>query len=225
MRLSVIIPAINEAGDIGRTVTAARGAPDVEVILADGGSTDDTREEAGKAGAVVVDSEPGRAAQMNAGASAASGDTLLFLHADTILPVGYHTHIDATLSRPGLVAGAFRLAIDSPSGLLRIIEWLANFRSAAFGMPYGDQGIFMRADVFARAGGYPELPIMEDFELMRRLGRIGRIGLADAAAVTSARRWDNMGVFRATLVNQLVIAGYMLGIGPERLRTLYQRGG
>jgi len=224
MRLSVIIPAVDEAGNIGDVVGRAMSGPDVEVIVADGGSADGTPGAARASGAKVISTSPGRAHQMNAGAAEATGDVLLFLHADTRLPDGYKRHIEETLSGPGVVAGAFRLSIDSPGLALRIIERLANFRSRRMGLPYGDQGIFLRKRAFDEAGGFPELPIMEDYELMRRLKRRGRVALADAAAVTSARRWERLGVLRTTLINQLVIAGYILGVKPQRLKALYRRG-
>jgi len=224
MRLSVIIPAVDEAGNIGDVVGRAMSGPDVEVIVADGGSADGTPGAARASGAKVISTSPGRAHQMNAGAAEATGDVLLFLHADTRLPDGYKRHIEETLSGPGVVAGAFRLSIDSPGLALRIIERLANFRSRRMGLPYGDQGIFLRKRAFDEAGGFPELPIMEDYELMRRFKRRGRVALADAAAVTSARRWERLGVLRTTLINQLVIAGYILGVKPQRLKALYRRG-
>jgi rSAM/selenodomain-associated transferase 2 len=221
MRLSVIIPALNEAANINGALASAMSAPDVEVIVADGGSIDGTPEMAETAGARVITSAPGRARQMNKGAAAATGDTLLFLHADTHLPDGYQSRIEETLSRPGVIAGAFRLKIGSPRRCLRLIERLANFRSERMGLPYGDQGIFLRKSVFDEAGGFPEQPIMEDYELMRRLKRRGRVALANAAAVTSARRWERLGVIKTTLINQLVIIGYLLGVKPERLKALY----
>lgn len=223
MTLTVIIPAKNEAAHISDTVWLAMREAGVEVVVVDGGSADGTPELARAAGAITISSPPGRAIQMNAGASAASGDTLLFLHADTALPPGYHSHIEDTLAIPGVVAGAFTLRVDSPENGIRIVEWLANFRSRVMRMPYGDQGIFMRAEVFRDAGGFPEIPIMEDYELMRRLNRRGRVVTADASVVTSARRWERLGVLRTTVINQLVIIGYHMGVSPEKLKRLYKR--
>ncbi|HEX9861261.1 MAG TPA: TIGR04283 family arsenosugar biosynthesis glycosyltransferase [Nitrospirota bacterium] len=225
MLLSVIIPALDEAGRIADTIWHAMRAPDVEVIVVDGGSADGTAEIARAAGAEVIVTPPGRASQMNAGASAAAGETLLFLHADTRLPEDYHAHIERALATPGVVAGAFRLRVDTPGNSMRIVEWLANFRSESMRMPYGDQGIFVRAELFRNAGGFPLTPIMEDYELMRQLRRRGRIAIADAEVVTSARRWERMGVLRTTLINQLVIIGYHLGVPPEKLKRLYNRDG
>lgn len=223
MRLSVIIPALNEAGNIGETIARVLREPGVEVIVVDGGSKDKTAAEATAAGARVITSPPGRALQMNAGAHAASGDTLLFLHADTRLPGDYPMHIEETLSLSSVVAGAFRLRIDSGLKRLRLIEALANFRSQWMGMPYGDQGIFLRKTMFDEVGGVPDMPIMEDYELMRRLKKTGRIAVANACATTSGRRWERLGVLRTTVVNQLVIIGYHMGVPPERLKGWYGR--
>ncbi len=223
MRLSVIIPALNEAGNVGNTVARLLHEPGVEVIVVDGGSADDTAEEAVAAGAKVIASQPGRAVQMNAGANFADGDTLLFLHADTVPPDDYLMHIEQTLSKPGVVAGAFLLRVDSDLPGIRVIERLANFRAQRMGLPYGDQGIFLRKSTLDDVGGVPIMPIMEDYELMRRLKRRGRIAIADAFAVTSGRRWERLGVLRTTVINQLVIIGYHLGMPPERLKGWYGR--
>jgi len=222
-RISVIIPTLNEARYLADTLAAARTESDVEVIVVDGGSADGTAEVARSCGAEVLAASRGKASQMNAGAEAASGDVLLFLHADTRLPKGYAPHIRRALEQPGAVAGAFQFSVDGPSRSLRLIERLVNWRSRRMQMPYGDQGIFVRADLFRELGGYPDMPIMEDFELMRRLKRRGRIAIAPAPALTSGRRWLTLGVFRTTLINQLMIAAYLVGIPPARLARWYYR--
>ena len=161
---------------------------------------------------------------MNAGARAAEGKVLLFLHADTRLPPGFEHHVLEILDRPDTVAGAFRLGIDGRFPGLRVIEWLANFRSIFMGMPYGDQAIFIAADRFHRTGGFPEIPIMEDFALMRRLRSQGRIGIARTAVSTSSRRYDESGFWRTTWINQLMIIAYLAGISPARLARWYRSG-
>ncbi|WP_404784842.1 TIGR04283 family arsenosugar biosynthesis glycosyltransferase [Altericista sp. CCNU0014] len=223
-KISVIIPMLNEETNIELAIASTRSAPAVEVIAVDGGSADGTVALAKSLGATVLSTTTGRARQMNAGAKAATGEILLFLHADTRLPVGFADLVRAALASEGaVVAGAFSLKIDGAPRLLRWIERGVNWRSRLFQLPYGDQAIFLRADTFDKAGGFPEQPIMEDFELVRRLQRSGKIAIVPEPAVTSARRWLQSGVFATTLVNQLVILGYLLGCDRERLRQLYRR--
>ncbi len=216
-RVSVIIPALNEEAAVARAVESAMTVQMAEVIVVDGGSRDRTSAVAASSGASVILSRKGRAIQMNAGAARASGDVLVFLHADTVLPVGYDLAIARTLDRPGTAAGAFRLSIAGGSRSLRVIESLVHWRSTALGLPYGDQAIFLTAEVFRRVGGFPELPIMEDLELTRRLKPLGQIRIAPEPVVTSARRWHEGGVWRTTLRNQFYLAAYFAGVRVERI--------
>lgn len=216
-RLSVIIPAFNEEQTIGHTLDRVNLGSVWEVIVVDGGSTDRTRETARDRGATVIESSPGRGRQLTAGALAATGDTLLFLHADTSLPRGFEHHVFCTLDQPGVCAGAFRLSIDAEGRAFRLIERLVSFRSRVRQMPYGDQGIFVSVAAFREVGGFPDVPIMEDYALVRRLRRYGRIRMAPATVVTSARRWIDHGVWRTTLRNQMCIAAYRLGVSPSRI--------
>jgi len=196
----------------------------VEVIVADGSSTDGTAEKAKALGAtVLVDLQRNRAFQMNAGAKAARGELLLFLHGDTRLAPGFVEKIKHTLAQPGVAAGAFSLKIAGKGIGLRIIERLANFRASIFQMPYGDQGIFITAAAFSALDGFPALPIMEDFALVRKLKRRGRIQILSQAATTSVRRWEKLGLLRTTILNQLIILGYLFGIKPEKLATWYRQ--
>lgn len=215
--IAVIIPALNEERRVAAAVESARQAPAAEVIVVDGGSADRTAEAAQQAGARVVASGRGRARQMNAGASIATGGTLLFLHADSRLPRNYHLHVRAALAEPGVSGGAFELKLDGAGPGLRLVERMANLRSRRLGMPYGDQAIFLRAEAFRELGGFRDLPIMEDVEFVRRLNRRGRLHLVPAPVATSARRWNRRGFAKTTLVNIAATVAYLLGVPPERL--------
>jgi len=215
--LSVIIPALNESAQIAATLDSVLCGTGIEVIIVDGGSRDDTAQIARAYGITVLQSAPGRASQMNYGARAASGNTLLFLHADSRLPPDYLENVERVLTRHDVVAGAFRLRIDSPRMSLRLVEYFINLRSRLLQMPYGDQALFMKTEIFHAMGGFPAFPVMEDFEFVRRLRKKGHIGIADAPCETSARRWDTQGVFRTTALNQISVIGYLMGASPERI--------
>jgi rSAM/selenodomain-associated transferase 2 len=198
--ISIIIPALNEAAAIARTLSFLQGVENLEVIVVDGGSIDATAELAGSRGAKVIQSNPGKALQMNTGAKAAAGDILVFLHADTLLPEDFSHQIVSALNQTGVAAGAFRLTINSTRAGIRIIERMANLRSRLLQLPYGDQALFMRKVLFEEIGGFPDLPIMEDFILIRRLKHKGKIIIVPAAVATSPRRWLHMGIFKAWLI-------------------------
>lgn len=174
-------------------------------------------------GVKVISASGGRAVQMNIGALAASGEILLFLHADTRLPTGFDVMICTALQQTGTVAGAFALRIDASQWGLRLVEWGVNWRSRFCQMPYGDQAIFVTKDLFHQIGAFPELPIMEDFELIRRLQRHGKITIIDVQVITSARRWLQKGVCQTTLINQIIIVAYLLGVPPERIVNWYRQ--
>ncbi len=225
LQISIIIPALNEADVIGGVLDHIRSAENTEIIVADGGSIDGTLEQAGLRGVKTIRTTRGRAIQMNAGAAEASGDVLLFLHADSRLPQGYGNGIQRVLNRKGIVAGAFELAIDSPEPSFRLIERVANWRARYLQTPYGDQAIFLPARHFRAIGGYPTMPIMEDFALVRKLRKMGRIAVLPDPVVTSPRRWLKLGIWKTFIINQLVVAGYISGISTARLARLYRRGG
>ena len=217
MNVSVIIPTLDEHAAIGIVIDRARGGGASEVIVVDGGSVDGTAHAAEKHGARVIESPPGRGLQMNAGAAVATGDVLLFLHGDTALPAAYAGHVARVLARPGVVAGAFELRIDAPHRALRLIEASVNRRSRWFGMPYGDQAIFLPTTTFRQIGGYLEAEAMEDFAMIRRLRRLGRVSIAPAHVTTSARRWLACGVWRTTLLNQVCVAAWIAGVSGRRI--------
>ncbi|HEY9857993.1 MAG TPA: TIGR04283 family arsenosugar biosynthesis glycosyltransferase [Candidatus Obscuribacterales bacterium] len=221
-KISIIIPVLNEAAAIAQTLAAAQQAREAEIIVVDGGSQDDTVAIAQSLGVKVITTGSGRAAQMNAGAKVATGEVLLFLHGDTLLPPAFASRIRQTLISPGVIAGAFTLSIDGALPGLRLIEPLVNWRSRYLQMPYGDQAIFLRAKTFQQIGGFADLPIMEDFELMRQLKKKGAIAIVSEPVITSGRRWKRLGVLRTTLINQLVILGYWVGVPRDRLARWYR---
>jgi rSAM/selenodomain-associated transferase 2/rSAM/selenodomain-associated transferase 1 len=221
-RVSVIIPALNEAAHIAATLQSVRAGRPHEIILVDGGSTDDTRTIAQAAGATVMQSKPGRARQMNAGAARATGNVFLFLHADTLLPNDWTRIVQESLAQPGVVAGSFGFRIAEQFAGWRLVEWTTNLRSRWFQNPYGDQTQFLRRALFEELGGFADLPIMEDYELNQRLRKRGRIVTSSAVAITSGRRWKKVGLIRTTLINKLIIAGYHLGVCPHKLARFYR---
>ena len=222
-RLSIIVPTLNEAAGIARTLTALRPLRErgAQVIVADGGSHDGTAAlAAGHVDAVLV-SPPGRARQMNAGAAAARGDALLFLHADTRLP----DRADA-LVRDALAGGAawgrFDVIIDGRPGMLKVVATMMNRRSRWTGIATGDQAIFVRRDAFDAVGGFPDQPLMEDIELSRRLSRIGRPACLRARVTTSGRRWEARGVWRTIFLMWRLRWRYWRGESPASLAKAYR---
>jgi len=223
--LSIIIPALNEEMQLGATLLAAQRDQPHEIIVVDGGSTDRTIEVARAHDAIVLPAAGGRGRQMNVGAEVATGGILLFLHADTILPATYPELIRTTLARPGIAGGAFQFALDGAFVGRRLIERGTNWRARSRQMPYGDQGLFLRRETFDQLGGFPDQPIMEDYEFVRRLRRLGRVALADGAATTSGRQWQRLGPWRTTLINTFMVLGYRIGVSPATLAKWYRRPG
>jgi rSAM/selenodomain-associated transferase 2 len=221
LRISVIIPALNEAGLVGRAIGSAKGA--FEVIVADGGSSDGTASEAGAAGASVVASEKGRGLQMDAAAAEAKGDVLLFLHADSLLPPRWVEAVERVLSVPGATGGAFALSVDAPGIRFRLLEWLVSVRSSCLGLIYGDQAIFARKEAFFRSGGFGKLPLMEDIDCVRRLRAQGTMALASGSVITSARRWAVRGIAANALLNSALLVLYYSGVSPDKLYSFYYK--
>ena len=221
--ISVIIPALNEAHNLADTINSIGHGNNTEIIVVDGGSSDDTVSIARQLGATVIDSSPPRSRQMNQGADSASKNILLFLHADTILPENFDCYVLDALEQSDVVAGAFKLCIDSPAPSLKFVERIANWRSRYLKMPYGDQAIFMFSNVFHQVGGFLNIPIMEDFELIRRFQKIGEVMTLPVPVITSPRRWLKHGILKTTLINQMIVLLYFLGITPDTIFRLYGR--
>ena len=222
--ISIIIPVLNEAKIIQSILNELQHHAHVEIIVVDGGSQDNTVAVAIQTGVKVISvPHKGRAVQMNVGANIAGGDILLFLHADTKLPSNFVELVIKTLEPDNVVAGAFELAIDGSAKSLRWIEFLVKVRSRLFSLPYGDQAIFISKRDFINSGGFANLPIMEDFEFIKRIGK--GIAIAPATVTTSGRRWQKLGVWKTTLINQAIIAGYYLGISPTKLNNFYRNQG
>lgn len=224
IKLSVLIPVYrdNEALRSCLSCLSDSGDREVIVVLAE----HDNKAEAIclKYGVSFLISQKGRAFQLNTAAAKARGEMLLFLHADSRLPSYFQEEIDRILSTPGVAGGAFQLEIDNPLPAYRRIAKWANRRSRWLQLPYGDQGLFVERETFLSLGGFKELPIMEDFEFVRRLSHRGRIAISAKAITTSDRRWQQLGVSRVTLLNQLIVFGYYLGVSPDRLAKWYSRG-
>ncbi|MFO0902307.1 MAG: TIGR04283 family arsenosugar biosynthesis glycosyltransferase [Pirellulales bacterium] len=219
--LSIIIPTLNEERSLASTLAPLAAVENVELIVADGGSRDATVDIAARFGArVIVAGARGRGRQMNAGAALARGETLLFLHADTRLPDGFRATLDSLLT-PSVAAGAFPLRIDDARRPYRWLERAINWRSRVRQLPYGDQALFLRSETFFQLNGFAPWPLMEDYDLSRRLRRLGRIRIADQPVVTSARRWQKRGLIRTTLLNQGLVAAFRLGVSPQRLARWY----
>ena len=217
--ISVVIPTLDSAPTVAAAVRSApRGA---EVVVVDGGSSDGTADEATRAGARVEIAERGRAVQMNAGARAARGDVLVFLHADCRLPEEAAEQIRRVLARTGVAGGWFPQRIDGAGILFRLGARGSNRRARLLGLPYGDQAIFTRREVFLAAGGFPDEPIMEDAGLARRLRRLGRLEPAESAVVTGTDHWRRLGPLLTALLDYLTLAAWLAGVPPQWIAKVY----
>jgi rSAM/selenodomain-associated transferase 2 len=221
MSVSVIIPALNEEEMIGGAVTSALDAGAAEVIVVDGGSSDRTSRFATAAGARVLLTDAMRARQLNRGAEAASNPFLIFLHADSRLPAGAASAVEHALTH-GIVFGGFRLRFAEPDRKLRIVERLINLRSAIRRAPWGDQAQFIARSSLLGSGGFREIPILEDYELARRMRRAGRTRILPLTVTTSGRRFLQKGVLRTAAINWSLIVRYHLGADPQELARVYR---
>jgi rSAM/selenodomain-associated transferase 2 len=221
MRISIIIPTLNEADRIADVVGRAQAlGDDCEVIVVDGGSDDDTLSRAHEAD-ICLQVPQGRASQQNAAAKTATGEVLLFLHADCWLEEDALQAVRSTLADESVVGGCFRQAIDAVGMRFRLLEWGNALRVKTCKWAYGDQGIFVRRDVFESLGGFPDVRLMEDLLLMKRLKKVGRIALLEQRIHVSPRRWQQRGVIRQTLRNWSLIALAQCGVSPNRLAGFY----
>ena len=227
----MIIPALDEEEGIARTIRSCREAGPCEVIVVDGGSRDRTVEIARGGADAVIAAPRGRAAQMNAGAAAARGEVLLFLHADTILPAGSAAAVLGALREPAIIGGAFRVRLAASRGAGRYVRAalgltgrMIGARAAVSHSYSGDQAIFVRTIAFRAVGGYPEIPLMEDVEMSRRLRRAGRTVLIRSRVESSGRRWEAWGPLRTVLFMWRLRIGHLLGRTPSRCAEAYRRG-
>ena len=221
MKISVIIPTLNEAEGIGASLNSIIRQPEeFEIIVVDGGSADGTADVARRYARIIQSEQRGRAIQMNAGAGQACGEVLVFLHADSRLPDNALSLLRNALIDPRIIGGTFTLRFDNPRFLLRLIVFFTRFRFRFF--HYGDQGIFVRRTVFEELGGFKPIPIMEDIDFLRRLRRRGRVALIKQPVTTSARRFLGHGIIRQQLFVVILVILYLLGVSPEKLSRLYR---
>ncbi len=219
MKISVIIPTLNEESQIEKTLLSVmKQEGDYEVYVVDGGSIDNTVTIAKKY-ASVINSQRGRANQMNAGARQCTGDVLLFLHGDTLLPDNAFREIRKRMSDTTVAGGSFYIAFDADNFILRGVSFITRFNFRLF--HFGDQGIFVRRDVFQKIRGYKEMPIMEDYEFYKRLGKQGKVILIRMPVISSARRFVKKGVIRQLLINKFVVLAYWAGLDIQTIKRFY----
>jgi rSAM/selenodomain-associated transferase 2 len=222
LKVSIIVPTINEARGLSETLTQIQQLCPHELIVSDGGSDDSTLEIAEKFTEHVVRGCAGRALQMNAGARIATGDVFLFLHADSRIELASYEKMLHAMNSSEKIGGAFSLCIDSESWSLRLITGFANLRSKYLGMAYGDQAFFVRNSTFHQLDGFSEVPICEDLDFFKRLKKAGPVILLKEKVLTSPRRWMKEGIWFTTLRNILIATLFELGFPPRILTKWYQ---
>src|SRR3990167_2533655 len=219
MKISVIIPTLNEESHIEKTLQSViRQEGDYELYVVDGGSTENTVAIA-KRYTKVIDSKRGRAIQMNAGARLCKGDVLLFLHADTLLPESAFREIRKRMNDTTVAGGSFSIAFDSNNFILKGVSFITRFNFRLF--HFGDQGIFVRRDVFQKLHGYKDMPIMEDYDFYKRLMKQGQVILVRMPVISSARRFIKKGVIRQLLINKFVVLAYWAGVDIQTIKRFY----
>jgi len=220
--ITVVIPTLNEEQVIAKSVLSAVAAGATEIIVSDGGSRDRTLDIASEAGVTrIVRSLPGRGVQMNSGARLAKNKFVLFLHADNELSC---RALEQLCDHDKAAWGAFRQRIDSPRMIYRLIEYGNQWRVQRRGMPFGDQGIFVRRSLFEKLGGFAEIPLMEDVEISQRLREIEKPTLLQGPLTINARRWEKRGVLRQTITNWQIQLSYFRGVPAEKLARRYYGG-
>lgn len=220
LNLSVVIPALNSAAVIRETLASLAGV--CEIVVVDGGSGDQTKEIATRHGARIVDTQRGRGCQLAAGAAAANNEWFMFLHADTRMEPGWQSVVEAFAADPAnrTRAASFRFKLDDDSKQARRLERMVEWRCRVLALPHGDQGLLIHRDFYAAIGGYPAWPLMEDVELVRRIGS-RRLVMLPASAVTSAERWRNDGWLPRSLRNVFCLALFYAGVPPRTIARLY----
>jgi len=225
-KFSIIVPVFHEGNrinDLIEHLNSLDSKESFEIIVVDGTRERDTLKAIQSNRVIKIFSERGRAKQMNAGASIAKGDILIFLHADTELPTHALKKIESVIEKRGYTAGAFDLGIQSKKLIFKVIAFLGSLRSRLNRIPYGDQAIFLRTEYFNNIGGYKEIPLMEDVELMRRIKRSGKkIWILYDRVMTSPRRWEKEGVIYCILRNWVLQGLYFLGVSPHKLVNFYR---
>ena len=221
MNISVVLPVLNEEQSIRGTLQSLIRLTPYEIIVVDGGSRDRTLEICKEFAVDVMHAERGRARQMNVGARRASGEVLLFLHADTRLPQSALNDIAAALSDSRYLGGRFDVELEGAHWMLKIVGALINYRSRVTQVGTGDQALFVRHEVFDRMGGFPDIPLMEDIAFCRALKRIGGVACLRSRVITSARRWERDGVWRTIFKMWSLKVCYLAGVSPMRLKRFY----
>jgi rSAM/selenodomain-associated transferase 2 len=221
MPISVIVPVLNEEKNIAATLAALLPLAPYEIIVVDGGSSDRTRQIAGEFPVKIISSERGRARQMNHGAQAASGDVLLFLHADTRLPPTAFDDITNALADLRYLGGRFDIDLEGSHWVLPLVGRMISYRSRLSKVATGDQALFVRREIFHRMGGFQEIPLMEDIAFCRALKRLGAVACLRSRVVTSGRRWEVDGVWRTILRMWVLKLLYFAGVSPARLKQFY----
>lgn len=221
--ISVVIPTLNEEKTIDKTLKHVQGlSGKKEIIVVDGGSHDKTRELARERADMVVKTRKGRGHQLNVGAEMASGEIILFLHSDCRLDKGGLVAIDESLKDSSYIGGAFSLRIDDQAWPLRFISWSSNLRARYMNLIFGDQGIFIRKSVFKELGGYPDIPLMEDWEFSKNMAAVGKLVFLPEKIYTSARRWHKYGIWRTIFLMHKIKILYLLGVDPVHLNKIYR---